>query len=106
MRPRPSPTAGSARYAARRWPWPPRAAPTAPPTWAPSPRRRSHRRGDRTRVCHGGTTVRHGRCYMAAANEVRFIRPEGAMGTLLEVARHALEGVEVLVALATTGLLG
>jgi len=43
---------------------------------------------------------------MVVANGVRFIRPEGAMGTLLEVARHALEGVEVLVALATTGLLG
>lgn len=28
------------------------------------------------------------------------------MVTLLEVARNALEGVEVLVALATTGLLG
>jgi len=28
------------------------------------------------------------------------------MATLLELGRHALEGVEVLVAFATTGLLG
>jgi hypothetical protein len=43
---------------------------------------------------------------MVVANRVSIICPEGVMATLLEVARHALEGVEVLVAFATTGLLG